>query len=270
MRFVRLVLPVLVFAETAHGQPPPPPPAPAAAPTPSSQPNHDLQAGGLAPPEQVTADPGEEQNQDPTVRELEKADEQDAGRGLEFVWLNGEAGYQVVGLTAFGGDEVVDGALVAENQSGLVLGGALGLRVFVLTVGARFRYGSFDAWKLWTLTGEAGLRIPLGSLEFFAFAGAGYASLGSFAAGESAGALNAADLSARGVAARLGGGLDYYLSDTFSVGANLSGDALFLSRPALSADETSGAPAAAQRVYNKSASAAGAAFTATAVVGIHY
>ena len=70
--------------------------------------------------------------------------------------------------------------------------------------------------------------------------------------------------------ARLGGGLDVYLSDTFSLGANLAGDFLFLGRKQLKVDSGGMAPTGSESVYLKSGSGIGAGFTATAVIGIHY
>jgi hypothetical protein len=72
------------------------------------------------------------------------------------------------------------------------------------------------------------MHIPLGRIEpYFSF-GAGYASLGGFKSE----AVSATNTSAHGLDLRGSAGLDVYLSNTFSVGANLSGDLLFLSRSA--------------------------------------
>jgi hypothetical protein len=125
----------------------------------------------------------------------------------------------------------------------------------------RFRLGSFSEWQLWTLDAEGGFRIPLGRLEPYFNVGAGYASLGSF----STSAPAASKASAKGFDARLGAGIDYYLTNTFSLGANLSGDLLFLSRSAKTS--ASGNEAA---VYGKDGSSIGAGGTLTAVVGLHF
>ena len=68
---------------------------------------------------------------------------------------------------------------------------------------------------------------------------------------------------------RIGAGLDYYLSNTFSVGGNLTGDLLFLSRSKVAdaGASTSGDEAA---VYAKDGSSIGAGATLTAVVGLHF
>jgi hypothetical protein len=101
-------------------------------------------------------------------------------------------------------------------------------------------------------------------------AGVGYASVDSFSENDFGADLNDAGLGIRGVDARLGGGLDVYLSDTFSLGANLAGDFLFLSRDKMKAADASLAPATTDGIYEKSGSGIGAGFSATAVIGIHY
>src|SRR5690606_42135559 len=64
-----------------------PPTEPSSAPPPSN-----LEAGGLRPPEAVdSTEPAEQPPGEAQVEtELDKADSEDTGRGLEFVWLNGE------------------------------------------------------------------------------------------------------------------------------------------------------------------------------------
>src|SRR6187431_1471848 len=87
-----------------------------------------MNSGGLAPPPAV--EPAE-QPASPTAteQELTRADREDAGRGLEFVWLNAEAGFQHVGLETFHGDNLVDGNLVKSTQSGLLMGAGAGVRL---------------------------------------------------------------------------------------------------------------------------------------------
>jgi hypothetical protein len=194
-------------------------------------------------------------------KELERADREDSGRGLEWVWVNAEIGGEHLGLQTLKANALVDPSVVKTTQTGLVYGAGLGVRLLVFTAGVRFRLGSFSDWQLWTLGAEGGLRIPLGSLEPYFTVGAGYASLGSFST--SAPAASKAD--AKGFNARLGAGIDYYLSSTFSLGANLSGDLLFLSRSGKAS--ASGEEAA---VYGKDGSSIGAGATLTAVVGLHF
>jgi hypothetical protein len=233
-----------------------------------------LSAGGLAPPPAVEAQP--ENTPTATEQDLQRADREDSGRGLEFVWLNAEAGYEYLGLQTFHANQLVDASLVKSTQGGLLVGAGAGVRLIFLTAGARFRLGTFSAWQLWTLDAELGMRIPLGALEpYFTFAG-GYASLGSF---DAKSALNdvgvgGSGLNVRGFNLRGGIGLDYYLAKSLSVGGNLSGDLLFLSRPKVSsASAQAGADPNAQaaaKVYAADGSAIGGALALTAVVGLHF
>lgn len=226
-----------------------------------------LEAGGLRPPDAVDPNqqtPPNAPEQTPE-RELEEADKQDSGRGLEWIWLNAEVGVEHLGLQTFKASELVDAELVKTTQTGLTYGAGIGVRLLVFTVGARFRLGSFDQWQLWTLNAEGGLRIPIGSLEPYFTLGAGYASLGSFST--DAPASSKADV--KGFNARLGFGLDYYLSNTFSVGGNLTGDLLVLSRAAVAGASASTMGNEAT-VYAKDGSGIGAGATFTAVVGLHF
>jgi hypothetical protein len=225
-----------------------------------------LDAGGLRPPEAVDSEqqapPGTPSETPET--ELERADKEDSGRGLEWVWLNAEVGGQHVGLHTLKADDLVDGELIKTSQTGLLYGGGLGLRILNYTAGVRFRMGTFSDWSLWTLDAEGQFRIPIGRLEPYATLGAGYASLGSF---KTDSAL-VSDVAVRGFNARLGVGLDYYLSNTFSLGANLTGDLLVLSRSAVAVPLES--DSAEAKVYGKDGSGIGAGATLTVVVGLHF
>lgn len=231
-------------------------------------PQSNLESGGLRPPEAVDSGsdaPPADPSQPSTEKQLEQADKEDSGRGLEWVWLNAEIGSEHLGLQTFKGDRLVDSQLVKTTQTGLVYGAGAGVRILVFTVGARFRMASFSDWQLWTLGLEGGFHIPIGSLEPYFTLGAGYASLGSFST--SAPASSKADV--KGFNTRLGAGLDYYLSNTFSLGANLTGDVYFLSRSKVdgAAASTSGNEAT---VYAKDGSSIGAGLTLSAVVGLHF
>lgn len=220
-----------------------------------------LESGGLRPPDAVdgAANPPPPDNAASPEKELEKADKEDSGRGLEWVWLNAEIGGQHLGLQTFKANSLVDSKLVKTTQTGLLYGAGIGVRLLVFTAGVRFRLGNFSDWQLWTLNAEGGLRIPLGSLEPYFTVGAGYASLGSFSTS------SPASSDVKGFNARLGAGLDYYVSNTFSVGANLTGDVYFLSRSAQAS--ATGDEAA---VYGKDGSSIGAGTTLTAVAGLHF
>jgi len=219
-----------------------------------SQPGQELQAGGLTPPSSAPEEPPPPPSE--TEQQLARADREDSGRGLEYFLLNGEVGFEHVGFRTLSDDGLVDADSVATTQTGAVFGGGIGLRLVFVTGGVRFRFGNFSEWNLWTLNGEVGVRIPYGNLEPYASLGGGYASVGGLEVG-------AADVDISGWNVRAAAGLDWYLSNTFSVGANLSGDLLLLSRGAVGG-------AAGDSVYASSGSSVGSAVTLTAVAGLHF
>lgn len=229
----------------------------ATAPANTGAPDSNLQAGGLRPP-------GELEQEEPvateTEQELEQADQKDSGRGLEFVWLQAEAGYQHVDLLSLDDDDLLPD-FDKDSQDGFVFGGAAGVRLLYFTAGARFRLGSFDTYQLWSILGEVGMHFPLGDLEPYFNVGFGYASVGSFAT-ESLTDAAGGDVEVRGFDLRAALGVDYYLSSTFSLGAQVSGDLLFLTRPSVSASSVSG--------YAEDGSSTGTSLQITAVAGIHF
>jgi hypothetical protein len=223
-----------------------------------------LQAGGLKPPEAVQSEPSPTKATQ-TEAELDRADKEDSGRGLEFAWLNAELGPQYVGLQALKADNLVDGTLAESKGVGMGYGAGLGVRLLAFTLGARFRFGNFSDWQLWTLGAEGGMHIPLGRLEPYFTLGAGYASLGGFKSD----AFSAHSPSAHGFNLRGGVGLDVYLSNTFSIGGNLSGDLLFLSRSGSSNFAPVPPASSAGASYAADGSGIGAGGTLSLVLGLH-
>lgn len=222
-----------------------------------------LESGGLAPPDPLQRDPYAAE-QSAMEHELARADREDSGRGLEFVWLAAEVGYEYVGLQTFQANELVDSTVTETTQSGLMVGAGAGVRLLVLTLGGRFRLGTFSAWDLWTLNLEAGLRLPFGALEPYFTVGGGYAAMGSFE-----GRLGADELDISGWNVRAGFGIDYYLSPVFSVGAHASGDALFLTRSRFGEIPTD-MPDSTATAYESDGESIGGAGTISAVLGLHF
>lgn len=213
--------------------------------------------------------------------DLDRADREDSGRGLEFVWLNAEAGYQNLGLETFHANNLVDAKIVPSRQDGFLAGAGAGVRLLFLTAGARFRLGTFSAWQLWTLDAELGLHLPLGPIEPYFTFGGGYASLGQFNSKSFKGALedagvNSSGLNIRGYNVRAGFGIDYYLAHAFSIGVNATGDLLVLTRsktvtaPSTGSAQGDEAAQAAAKVYSRDGSSVGGGVTITGVLGLHY
>jgi hypothetical protein len=236
-----------------------------------------LSSGGLTPPPAVESAPVEAPPT-ATEQELARADREDSGRGLQFVWLNAEAGVQHLGLQTFHANKLIDTDFVKSTQTGALFGAGAGVRLIFLTAGARFRLASFSAWQLWTLNAEFGLRIPLGALEPYFTFGGGYASLGGVDSGSFGTALSDAGigksaLSAHGFNLRGGAGFDYYLGRTLSVGANLSGDMLFLARSKVTPSATAARSPEAESVasyYAQDGTSLGGGLSLTALIGLHF
>jgi hypothetical protein len=193
-----------------------------------------------------------------------RAEREDSGRGLQWVWLDGEVGVEHLGLQTFGSSHLVDASVTKTTQTGLLVGGGAGVRLFFMTFGPRFRFGSFSDWQLWTLDGEAGFHIPIGRLEPYFTLSAGYAAVGALDPGSG---ISHDAVSIRGWNLRAGGGLDWFASSAFSIGGRLTGEALFLSRSRV---KSASLGANQQSVYAADGSAVGAGVSLTAVAGLHF
>jgi len=235
-----------------------------------------LSAGGLAPPPKVEGQ-GAAPGADGTTGEpgtgspdqaLQEADREDSGRGLEFVWLNGEAGVTYIDLGALSDNNLTQPGLPSPDRAGYLVGGGLGVRLLFFTAGARFRWAKVtnNFFKHWSVGGEAKVHFPLGSFEPYGGLGVGYSRFWDVAVmadldGNSVPLPNPNDPA--GLHVRLLGGADYYLTNMFSVGLNLSGEMLMLWRAA-----TPGFPAS--DVNSLDATSVGLAVAATAVAGLHF
>jgi hypothetical protein len=240
-----------------------------------AQTSDDLEAGGLAPPEPLPASPPPPDPPRGPEDELRRADEEDSGRGLEFFWVNGELGFSHLGLQTFNANDLVDAEVVDSKQTGLTFGGGLGFRLIFLTLGARFRLGTFSQWQLWTLNAELGLRLPYGSVEPYFTFGGGYASIGSFDAGNIGSGLNSAGVDITGFNVRGGFGIDVYVSETFSIGGNFTTDVMFLQRPRVEEPDFVGnlppeQQEQAEEVYGRDGTSIGGGVTLMAVAGLHF
>jgi hypothetical protein len=231
------------------------PPPPGYGATPANEPP--LQAGGLTPPPTTPA------GQQETLRELQRAEHEDSGRGLEFIWLNAEAGYEYITLQGLKSGGLLDGEIIPDEGSAFTFGVGAGVRLIFLTLGARFRLAQASAWNLWTLDAEAGLHFPLGVLEPYVVLGAGYASLGGVDDPDDRLGFAASEIEASGFNVRLGGGLDWYLNPLLSLGVQGNVELLSLSRSG------SSAAGALTTVYAEDGDGIGLGVTLTGVVGVH-
>ena len=238
------------FSTSAFAQLVPPPP---------------MQSGGLAPPPPGSGPPPPPQPQpSPTQMRLEESGERDSGRGLEFVYFAIDGGFEFAGLNSLHESGALLPGVEKSSSFGPLVGVGSGVRLLYFTLGPHFRFAHFSDWDLWTLNLDLGWHIPLGRLEPYAILGGGYAKLGH-AADDLLGADRGVSIS--GFNVRLGGGVDYYLTNVFSLGAMLDVELLRLSRSGVTVNPTDN-PAAS--VFKDDASSLGLTVTAGAVVGFHF
>jgi hypothetical protein len=244
-----VIVSVVVAAKAANAQLTPPPP---------------LQSGGLAPPGPGTG-PTPPPPPPPTMtqRELEQSQDQDSGRGLEFVYFQLAGGLQVPALTAIHQSGSLLAASTKTTAAAPFVGVASGMRLLYFTVGPSFRFAHAADWDLWTLNLDVGWHVPLGRLEPYGLIGGGYAKLGHGADD----VLGKDRVSIAGFDVRFGFGLDYYVSNVFSVGGLLDLELLGLGRKGV-ALQTSDVPAAAP--FASDASSLGVAVTGGLVAGLHF
>jgi hypothetical protein len=198
-----------------------------------------------------------------TVQQLEQAEREDSGRGLQFAWLTADVGFQWQSLSALHDgdlfDERVDGSAL-----GPVFGAGAGVRLLYLALGARFRYGALSTFDAWSLGIEGSLRIPRGAWEPYLFTGLGYTRASGFEGAAEVYELGERreDLVLSGVNLQLGGGLDYFVTPVFSAGARLELSSAYWMRPQVLESGSS--------VYAESGSAVGFGASAFGVLGLHF
>lgn len=237
-------------------------------------------AQGLAPPAPL---PPEEREEDSsTQKDLDDAQKSDSKRGLEWIYVDVQGGFQIVGLRTFNLDEQNFTADFIETETqGFGVSAGVGVRLLFVTLGARARVGLFDAWDLFSVGGELGLRLPFGNLEPHFNLGGGYTALGSFESSLKSGAVQTAldNTDIAGFYVRAGGGVDYYLTPRFSLGALASFEVLGLTRPGLDPGkiaEIKGDPTLSDLQKKKAdllaleGTSYGAAGTGMVVVGLHF
>lgn len=172
---------------------------------------------------------------------LDQAKREDAGRRLEWVWIDAHGGLEQVGLTTFHGNGALTGGVVPTSSSGGVVGAGLGARLLFLTLLVRGRLGVGAIGHLYRVGPEIGLHVPLGRVEPHLELGGGYAAFGHGAGG--------ASLGLTGGYGRAGLGLDYFVASVLSLGVGLSAEIL--------------------GTRTSSASGLGGTLAATALVGLH-
>lgn len=249
-------------------------PAQAQVPSAPAQPQLQPQYGQPAPPTypiqpqpapsipgmpQVILPPVPVPGQEETVQRLDRAKASDAGRRLEWVWIDAHGGFEQLGLRTFAGDQsITGGAAIKSSSSGAVVGVGVGARLLFLTLLLRARLGVGAIGQLYRIGPEIGLHIPFGRVEPHVELGGGYGIFGKLNDG---GTGAATGMLIHGGYGRVGAGVDFYVAPILSLGVGLSAELLGLARPAVSG----GTGALAQ-----SASSLGGTLAATGVVALHF
>jgi hypothetical protein len=240
-----------------------------------------LHAGGLAPPPPLPPEDSPAPSS-ATEERLDDSRKSDSGRGIEWFWLEAEGGISHVGLETFNIDEKnFSAGFIPTRATGPMIGAAVGARLVFLTIGARGRVGFYDSFDIFSVGGELGLRIPLGNLEPHFDLGGGYTALGSYKSAVQNGNVQAAldTTQIRGFYVRASGGLDYYVTPVFSIGASATFEVLALTRPGadpskitqIKADPSlTEAQRTAADALALEGSSVGASVGGTAVLGLHF
>jgi hypothetical protein len=149
----------------------------------------------------------------------------ESARIFELVWANVEGGFSYINMQQFSSSNL---GLANSSSAGGMFGFGAGIRLFILTLGLRARLNDLSAFTFWELNGELGFHIPAGHWDPYFNLHGGYAFSGSL--GEVVSSTTTS-VDTRGGDAGLSIGADYYFLKVLSLGLDVTGDGLFLSRP---------------------------------------
>ncbi len=174
----------------------------------------------------------------PEDKKLESDEKKDSGRGLEWVYLNADAGFSYINMASLSMSNLVPtstaGSLVQNtSSSGPVFGVGAGVRIFVVTLGARASLNELSSFNLWQLDAELGFHIPLGHWDPYFGLHGGYCFVGALGEGITGltSGSQSPSISITGGDAGAHLGIDYYFNHFVSLGLDVSASFLFLSRP---------------------------------------
>lgn len=158
--------------------------------------------------------------------EVKDAFRNNRGRGFAWAFGSAETGIQYLALNTFSSDALLPDD-VSSDGVGPLAGLFMGARISLFTLGVRGRMALMPEYRYWNVGPELGVRIPLGDWEPHAALGGGLAGLSGITAGSR---FDNEHLQVRGANARLGFGVDYFVSRRFSLSALLAAEAVVLVR----------------------------------------
>jgi hypothetical protein len=210
---------------------------------------------------------------------------EDSGLGLEWVYLNAEAGASYVDMQSFSASSF---GLVNTSGGGPSFGVGAGVRLIFFTLGVRARDLSLsDIGNLWLLNLEAAFHTRIWRIDPYFGVRGGYNFLGSLDSKsvQVATGGSPSDVSVHGFNVGPMFGIDFYLAKLVSLGLDIDSQFLFLQRPKPALPPAACPPPATQdmclmalkaadpqayTLYNNSGSSVGFGFTAAAHVGLHF
>ncbi len=227
-------------------------------------------AQGLEPPPPMATTP----TYQPTYASTSDQS-QDSGLGLEWVYLNADAGGAYTNLQSLSETNL---GLQQTKSAGGAFGLAAGVRLLFFTVGARARDLQLSNFSLWELDGEAAFHIRVWRIDPYFGVRGGYAFVGSLGSGavSVASGTTAPDVSVHGFNVGPMFGIDVYLSSLVSLGVDANAEFLFLKRPpaplpaGVTQADVAMLPAQQQELYTLSGSSVGFGAVLTAHLGIHF
>jgi hypothetical protein len=197
---------------------------------------------------------------------------QDSGLGLEWVYLNADAGFAYTNLRSFSESNL---AIQQAASAGPAFGIGAGARLLFFSVGVRARDLQLSDFNLWELNGEAAFHVRIWHIDPYVGVRGGYAFVGTLGSGavSVANGGSASDVKVHGFNVGPMVGIDVYLSSLVSLGVDANAEFLFLERPKppLPAGiDVNMLPPEEQQLYNVSGSSVGFGVVTTAHLGIHF
>jgi hypothetical protein len=227
-------------------------------------------AQDLEPPPPMATSPSA-----PTYSSGASDPSEDSGLGLEWVYLNADAGGAYTNLQSLSDSHL---ALQQTSSAGGAFGVAAGVRLLFFTLGARARDLQLSDFNLWELDGEAAFHIRIWRIDPYFGVRGGYAFVGSLGSGavSLASGSSASDVSVHGINVGPMFGIDVYLSSLVSLGVDANAEFLFLKRPPtplpsrFTQADVAALPQDQQQLYSLSGSSVGFGAVLTAHLGIHF
>jgi len=228
--------------------------------------------------------PGSAPPSTPSDTSNEADEKKDSGLGLEWVWLNAEAGAAYVNMTSFNSTAL---ALQQSSSSGAALGAGAGVRLLFLTAGVRVTDLQLSAFDLWELSFEGAFHTRIWRIDPYFGVRGGYAFVGTLnsSAVQTATGQAPSNVAIHGFDVGPMVGIDFYLAKYVSLGVDGDAQFLFIQRPPVPIPTVpSSVPAqlrpmaqqeidqqvAGNPLYQESGSSVGLGLTFTGHLGIHF